>query len=466
MPRLTLLLAVCLIAIGCAGPEAGTTLPASIPLTDTNPDPNIVEVQLVAAPTTKEYLAGKLADVWAYRDGAIADSVGTVPGPLLQAKQGDLIIVHFRNELPSPTTIHWHGLRLPGSQDGSMASQTAVQPGGTFEYRFTALDAGSFWYHPHIDANEQVEKGLYAPMIVHGGATLNVAADRYLVLDDIKLAGDGRLDQNIDPLDIMLGRPGNVLLVNGMRDGRIEVPAGSQERWRLVNAANGRYFNLSLAEHSFYVVGWDGGLLPVPYVTKTLLIAPGERYEVLMTFDHPPSGRLALQNVYYDRGHNIPDPGPKDLLEVVYGPAGPPPSPQPTVLRQPSTVPINVNTPVRPFVLKEQENPVGGATFMINDQRWPFNTPITVKRGDIEIWEIEANPEMDHPIHLHGMFFQVLSINGVPPSTQWGWKDTVNVPRGSKLRLAVQYDPPGTWMFHCHILEHAERGMMGELVIQ
>lgn len=462
MRRLSAFLAASLLAGGCGGSR--TTLPVPAALTDTNPDPNIVEVQLVAGPATKEYLPGKVANVWAYRDGAIEGSQGTVPGPLLQAKQGDQVIVHFRNELPQPTTIHWHGLRLPANQDGSMATQTAVASGGTFDYRFTARDAGSFWYHPHISADEQVEKGLYAPLVVSGGTPLDVATERYLVLDDVKLKADGTLDETIDPLDIMLGKQGNVLLVNGMRDARLEVAAGSRERWRLVNAANGRYFNLELAEHPFLVVGWDGGLLPTPYSTEKLLIAPGERYDVLVTFDRPPAARLSLQTLFYDRGHEIPDPGPKDLLEIVYGGQGPEPAPLPASLRTLSPLPTTGTTPVRRFVLKEQESPAG-ATFMINDQRWPFNMPVQVKRGDIEIWEIEANPEMDHPFHLHGMFFDVLSINGTAVP-RFGWKDTVNVPRGTKLRFAVQYDPPGMWMFHCHILEHAERGMMGELMIE
>lgn len=466
MWRAVLALWACVGFLGCDGSAGQTTLPALSVLTDINPDPAITEVKLVAAPAQKEYLAGKVADVWAYRDGAVAGSVGTVPGPMLQVSEGDQVIVHFQNDLPVPTTIHWHGLRVPNAHDGSMSSQMEIPPGGSFDYRFTAIDAGSFWYHPHINAPVQVEKGLYAPMVVRGGATIDVAAERYLVLDDVKLLGSGQLDERVDPLDIMLGRPGNVLLVNGMRDGRIVVPSGSRERWRVVNASNGRYFNLQLPGHSFYVIGWDGGLLPVPYVAKTLLIAPGERYDVLLTFDSPPVGRLALQNVYYDRGHNLPDPGPKDLLEVVYGPSGPPPAPLPTELRQPSTLAVNGSTPVRPFVLKEIEDEENGATFQINGQMWPMNTPVTVPRGAVEIWEIEANPEMDHPFHLHGMFFQVLSIDGVPQTVQWGWKDTVNVPRGTKLRFAVKYDPPGIWMFHCHILEHAERGMMGELVIQ
>lgn len=452
-----------LLAIGCGG--AGTsTFEMPSPLTDINPDPKIVEVQLVAGPATKEYLRDKPASVWAYRDGAVPDAKGSVPGPLLLAKQGDQVIVHFRNELPKATTIHWHGLRLLAAQDGTTATQVAVPPGGNYDYRFTARDAGSFWYHPHVEADEQIERGLYAPMVVSGGPAIDVAADRYLVLDDVKLSADGLLSEKLDALDIMLGRQGNVLLINGQSGGRLEVAEGSRERWRLVNAANGRYFNLSLAGHSFLVVGWDGGLIPSPYVTEKLLVAPGERYDVLVTFDRRPEGHLALQTLYYDRGHNTPDPGPKDLLEVSYGPSGPAPAPLPMAWRSLQPLQVTTATPVRRFALSEQESPAG-AQFMINGQRWPFNTPEKGKPGDLEVWEIEANPEMDHPFHLHGHFFEVLTINGMP-QPRFGWKDTVNIPRGTTLRFAVRLETPGMWMFHCHVLEHAERGMMGELMIE
>lgn len=452
-----------LLVLGCGGPQ-GTSLRAPVPLTDVNPDPGVVEVQLVAGPVEVEYLPGKRASVWAYRDGARPDDLGTVPGPLLQARKGDQIIVHFRNELPEPTTIHWHGLRLPNVADGSTATQVAVPPGGSYDYRFPARDAGTFWYHPHVNADVQVERGLYAPLVVTGSEDVGAAAERTIVLDDVKLAADGQLATDTDRLDVMLGRQGNVLLVNGQRGATLIIASGTRERWRLVNAANGRYFNLALPGHSFLVIGWDGGLVPEPYAVETLLIAPGERYDVLVTFDRPPPGRLALQTLHYDRGHEIPDPGPKDILEIVYGPAGDPPPPLPAAWGALERMAVDERTTVRPFVLREMESPAG-TQFFINGQRWPLNTHVMVRLGDTEIWEIASNEEMDHPFHVHGLFFQVLSIGGVPPRHQ-GWKDTVNVPRGQKLRFALRYDTPGMWMFHCHILEHAERGMMGELMVE
>lgn len=435
-------------------------------LTDLNPDPDIVEVELVAGLSTAEYLPGKLAEVWAYRDGAVRDAQGTVPGPMLRAKVGDEIIVHFRNELPDDeTTIHWHGVRLPPAADGTLATQAAILPGNEYEYRFVARDASSFWYHPHVRADEQVERGLYAPIVVTGGVTPDVAADRYLVLDDVKLDADGTLNEDTTELDRMLGRQGNVLLVNGQQAPKeLHVAAGSRERWRFVNAANGRYFNLTIPGHRFLVIASDGGLLPRPYETDTLLVTPGERYDVLVTFEGDAGDAAALQTVHYDRGHDIPDRGPQDLLDIVYGPSTGTPQPLPDTWRDLPRLSITETTPVRPFVLEEFERPGLPVLFTINGEQWPDNEPIRVERGAIEIWEVRNEAEMDHPFHLHGMFFEVLPSGG-EQSVPDGWKDTVNVPQKSTVRFAVQYDPPGMWMFHCHILEHAELGMMGDLMV-
>ncbi len=450
---------------GVAG-KPGLALIEPTVLTDINPDPNIVEVELVAGVSMVEYLKGKPAEVWAYRDGAVSKATGTVPGPMLRAKVGDEVIVHFRNELPSDeTTIHWHGVRLPSKADGSQSSQDPVLPNGEYEYRFTAQDASSFWYHPHVRAHEQVERGLYGPMVVTGGVAPEVAADRYLVLDDVKLDADGSLNEDTTDLDRMLGRQGNVLLINGQHAPvELRVAAGSRERWRFVNAANGRYFNLQIPGARFLVIGSDGGILPQPYETETLLVTPGERYDVLITFEGGKGDGAVLQTIHYDRGHEIPDPGPQDLLDVVYGEAVGTPEPLPEVWRDLPRLAVTDTTPVRPFVLEEYEPPGLPVLFTINGEQWPDNEPVQVNRGAVEIWEVKNEAEMDHPFHLHGMFFEVLPGSGEPPFPD-GWKDTINIPQKSTVRFAVQYDPPGTWMFHCHILEHAELGMMGDLMV-
>jgi FtsP/CotA-like multicopper oxidase with cupredoxin domain len=454
---------------GCGGtreaPPAGS-LGALTPLADQNPDPRVVEVQLVAGAATVEFLAGKPVQALAYRDGAVPGSVGTIPGPLLEARRGDQVIVHYRNETAVNTTVHWHGLRLPNAADGTPSSQMAVPPGGTYTYSFMALDAGTFWYHPHMEADVLIERGLHGAVRVLDDEP-PVSADRVLVLDDVKLNADGQFSTVTDSLDVMLGRQGNVLLVNGKVRPDVTVKAGTRERWRFVNTANGRFFNLSFGGRPFLVIAWDAGLLPQPYSTATLLLAPGERYEVLMNFGHEDADTsLVLQTVHYDRGHNIPNPGPLDLVQfnVRRGLAGDPAEVQanfPLGSWQP--LPVTASTARRRFELREEEH-AAFPKFFINDEQFPHHTPIVGMENDLAIWEIHNETEMDHPFHLHGMFFQVLDVNGVAPVHR-GLKDTVNVPQKAKLRFAVQYGPPGNWMYHCHILEHAERGMMGELRI-
>lgn len=452
-----------LLLVGCGGAELPAEDP-SPPLLDSNPDPSVVEVSIEAAVSSTEYLPGKAAEVWGYRDAGRSGAAVRVPGPMLEAKVGDQIIVHFRNLLPVATTIHWHGLRLPAIADGSTATQEPVLPGQSYEARFVARDAGTFWFHPHVQAEEQIERGLYAPFIVHEAAAPTVDADRTFILDDVKLEASGALSQATDALDVMLGRQGNVLLVNGVVRPEIHSAPKAEERWRFIDAANGRYFLLRLAGRRFRVVAWDGGPLAEPYETETLLIAPGERYDVLVTPVSAEGERVTLYTEHYDRGHEIPDPGPRALLEVVgSGPAAEPHPPIQIAVRDDARLSLTATTAVRRFVLREQEDEAG-LRFLINEQAWPFNQPVMVTQGDTEIWEIENRSEMDHPFHIHGLFFEVLSVDGRAPAHR-GWKDTLNLPQRTTTRIALRYEALGMWMFHCHILEHAERGMMGDLMI-
>lgn len=457
-------LLVCLAVCACGDNLKPRDPLALSTLVDTNPDPGIVEVNLIASAGTVEYLPGKRADIWGYRDGSVAGSKASVPGPLLEANQGDHVIVHFTNELPEATTIHWHGVRVPNGADGSDHTQAPVPPGGTFDYVFDVPDAALFWYHPHADGAVQVEKGLYAPLVVHGAHDVPVDADRVLVLDDVKLGADGNLDATTDNTDIMYGRQGNTLLVNGQVGATLSAHAGARERWRIVDTANSRFFDLALPGHSFLVIGFDGGLLPAPYQTDTLLVAPGERYDVIVQLDGDPGATFPLQTLYYDRAlGELPDPGPLELLTVALGDRATPIDPLPATWGTLDPIPVDASTPVQHFVLHE-DGPPPNTMFSINGQVYPNVTPITGTSNDVAIWSIDDDVGMDHPFHLHGMFFQVLDIDGVPPAHP-GWKDTVIVPAYKTLRFAVRYGGAGHWMYHCHILEHQEGGMMGVLEV-
>lgn len=428
------------------------------PLTDLDPAPDVVEVRLVAAPAVVAYLPGQATPVWAYRDGAAPDAAATVPGPLLEARRGDRVIVHFDNELPEASTIHFHGLRLPAEMDGA---HELVLPGERFDYEFIAGDAGTFWYHPHFHADQQLERGLHGPMVVREPAEPD-AGDRVLVLDDIRLRPGGALDEEWTAEDIAHGRRGDLVLVNGAPAPVLRAAAGSRERWRLVNAANGRFFDVTLPERRFEVIGWDGGLLPEPYAAERLLIAPGERYEIVVQLDGAPGETLDLVSLPYDRGDGAIDPEGTVLRMALEG--GEPHDASPAAPGAITSLPASPATAVRPFILSEDLDGRFGPQFFINGEFWPFNEPIEATLGDVEIWAIDNRAGGDHPFHLHGMFFQILDRDGVP-EPRLGWKDTVLVRRGEVLRFAARYDAPGRWMYHCQIPEHAERGMMGEVMV-
>jgi FtsP/CotA-like multicopper oxidase with cupredoxin domain len=470
----TFLVALELLAlqtIACASDPSDAPMSATRELDmtrflDMNDDPNVVEVALVAAQGTLQYLPDGAAEIWGYRDGTLQNAKVSVPGPRLEVEQGQQVVVHFENQLPEETTIHWHGLRVPNAADGTPSVQVSVQPGESYDYRFVATNPGTFWYHPHIRSDVQIERGLYGAVVVHGGPNIPVDADRTFVIDDVKLEATGDLSTQTGPLDIMLGRQGNVLLANGVAEGRIVARSGARERWRFINSANGRYFNLRLPDHTLRVIGWDGGLLAEPYDVRTLLIAPGERYEVLAELPDPIGSELTLQTLHYDRGHMIPDPGPLTVFKVVIAGTAAQPKPLPEHWGEPVDLTAPDGSEERVIELDEMQNS-GEAlpTFSLGGAAFPDAPPLRARAGDVAIWRLVNKTQMDHPIHLHGMFFRVLDVDGVGVAHD-GWKDTVNVPQQQTLRFAVRYGDAGTWMFHCHILEHAERGMMEELVLE
>lgn len=462
-PRKPLLAGALVAACGGGTDPAPLVAPlGAVPLVDVDPDPDEIEVSIVAAPAQWSYLPGKPADVWAYHDGNAAGGAGRVPGPMLLGKLGDRVTVHFRNDLPEETTVHWHGLRVHAAHDGSNVSQMAVQPGETHDYEFTLTDPGTFWFHPHLAADEQIERGLAGTIVVRDDAEIPVDGERMLVLDDVKVESTGELSPTITSLDLMVGRQGNVLLVNGERLPTLTAPAGGRERWRLLNTANGTYFNVAVPGRSLRVIGWDGGLLPEPYEVDALLIAPGERYDLLVELAGAEGDELELQTLHYDRGHELPDLGPRALARFAL--AAPSETPAPDLPERWGTLsplPISADTPRRAFKLSEEEaaGPGDEPRFFINERAWPDVDPLVVDSDALEIWEVTNDATMDHPFHLHGTFFQVLD------QPHLGWKDTVNVPQKATVRLAVAFDNPGLWMYHCHILEHTERGMMGVLQV-
>lgn len=463
-----------LVAAGCAladsdgdGPRAWTPLVVAI---DRNPDPRIVEIDLVAEVATVGFLDGVATEVWGYRDAADPDGVVLVPGPRIDVARGDRLIVHLHNELPEPTTLHWHGLRVPEAMDGNPMVSGTIAPGADATVDFIVRDAGLHWYHSHHAADVQTQRGLQGAIVVRDPdepTAFEADHERVLVLDDIGLQADGTpiLDASAD--DIMLGRRGNALLVNGRLPGVATARAGTVERWRVVNTSNGRTFVLELGSLShdvlaMTVIGWDNGPIVTPYTTTSLVIAPGERFDLRVPIGGAPDEVLELRTLPYDRGGGMVDPGPYTLLSLrLQGAAATAPSLETSAREVESLIPDAGREPRR-FTLQHQLGDAAGAVFTINDKRWPLAPPVHVEQGAIELWELVNETEHDHPFHLHGVPFQVIDRDGVAPPTS-GWKDTVRVSPGGTTRIAVRHEALGMWMFHCTIPEHAERGMMADI---
>jgi len=418
---------------------------------DLNPDPNIVEVNLRAALADLSFTPGQTTTVWTYN--------GQIPGPLIRAKAGDRVVVHFTNDLPEATTIHWHGLRIPVAMDGMPdVSQPAIPPGGGFDYDFVVPDASTFWYHPHVDSAAQVGYGLYGPIIVDDpNEPAGLGDEVVMVVSDIAINDDGTLAPATAGGQIAsyFGREGNVLLVNGQVRPTLKARPGLRQRWRIINAAKSKYFQLSMPGHSFQRIGGDGGRLMAPIDVDTPVIAPGEREDLVVVPQGAPGSQVVVQSTPYDRGFATNLEPAVDLFVVQFEGSQVESDPLPGLNRTITPLSVEGATPVN------IELTANGTSMGISGVAYPDAQPYMAMVGETQLWTVTNALDCAHPFHMHGFFFQVQSPDG-----PLEWKDTVNVPINGSVTFAVNFDDrPGMWMFHCHILDHAEMGMMGSLMV-
>ena len=408
---------------------------------DTSEEEGVVEVELIASETFVEWVDGGSTAVWTYN--------GSVPGPLIQAQVGDTLRVHFTNSLSESTTIHWHGLRIPDDMDGVPMIQAPIEPGESFTYEFTLPDAGTFWYHPHVRSHEQIERGLQGMLVVHEAEPPAFDVERAFVIDDVLLQDSGRMSGfGLSGMNAVHGRHGNALLVNGSMDAIDDAVApGTVERWRIVNTANARTMWINVENADWRVVAIDGTSLADPLSARRLQLPVGRRFdlEVVVSRDVAP-----VLNVELPAGGAQWDAYPMftpTLTEM--GESG-------TFL--PWSAPA-----LTPQAAVEQEVEVvfgvqGGPVWTINGSAFDPMETIEVDAGVPTRITVRDTTGAEHPFHLHGQFFEVLSRSD---GVAWpGRLDTALISPGETVELYTTFDNPGTWMAHCHILEHAELGMM------
>lgn len=381
---------------------------------------------------------------------------GQIPGPVIEARQGQPLAIRLTNDLPEATVVHWHGLRIPSVMDGTDDVQRPVQPGETFTYLFTPPDAGTFWYHSHLNETEQIEKGLHGALIVRGDDDLSLDGEKILVLDDLKLDKSGGLAPFGGFKQRHDGREGDVRLVNGRMEPELTMAAGQVERWRIINVASARYIKLSLGGQPFRIIGTDGGLIEAPVSATEFLLPPSDRVEIAVgPFEE--GQELALEALRYYRG-TFGRQKTERFATINVGPAEASTAVVPDRLRTIEPLVTDTVTATRTVKMSGHLSLRSGVEFRINNELHHHADPVRV--GDLQVWDIENVSPIDHPFHLHGFFFQVLAVNGVPPAWR-SWEDVVNVPPRSTVRIAwMPDDRPGRWMYHCHILEHHAQGMM------
>ena len=448
------------------------------------------------------------------RDLVLYGFNGQLPGPLLAVPQQATVVIEFTNRTPWPSAVHWHGLRLDNRFDGVPGlTQPPVAPGETFVYEVHFPDAGIYWYHPHHREDVFQDLGLYGNLLVRPAAPGYFGPahrEEILMLDDLLLAeGGGLVPYGEEAANFaMMGRFGNVLLTNGEPRLPLAARRGEVVRFFLTNVANTRTFNVSFGGLPVKVVASDVGKFEREVWAESVVLAPAERYVVEMQF--PEAGPVALVNrvqaVDHRRGTFFAEVDTLALIDVADDPVADDLSEGFARLRTNEDVAADLaayraafDRPVDHELVLTVEvgdvplatrqlmridavyaNPVewSGTMPMMNwlstarEVRWLLRDPATgavnmdidwrFARGDVVKIRLtndrDAFHAMQHPVHLHGQRFLVLTRNGIP-NDNLVWKDTFLLPAGATAEILLDATNPGRWMLHCHIAEHLSAGM-------
>lgn len=410
---------------------------------------------LDASEGRSEFLRGHPTRTWGFN--------GAYLGPTLRANRGDKVLVQVRNDLDETTTVHWHGMKLPATMDGT--PHQPIAPGDTWKPTWTIdQPAATLWYHPHPhgETAAHVYRGLGGMWIVDDPDTDGDLLPHDYGIDDIPVVIQDRdIDDNGELVEnrpvAFWGLMGNQIIVNGTFDPYLDVTT-RLVRLRILNGSNARVYNLRFDDgRPFHVVGNDCGLLARPVPVDEVTLSPAERVEALVEF--APEDTTVLRS--HSGGHSIDD-GNFDILQMRAGRTLTDNTPIPERLPGRSALSLPTNPTRRQFTLAGDSK--------INSKSMDMTRiDDVVALGAVEQWKIWA-PGVPHNFHIHNAAFTVLDIDGqTPPAHLAGPKDTVFVPAGSEATLAVGFgnhtDPTTPYMYHCHILRHEDRGMMGQFTI-
>ncbi|HET7603341.1 MAG TPA: multicopper oxidase family protein [Gemmatimonadales bacterium] len=439
---------------------------------------------------------------------------GQVPGPLIRVPQNATITVRFHNRIDLPSSVHWHGVRLDNASDGAVGvTQQPVAPGADYTYTVHFPDAGIYWYHPHVREDIEQSMGLFGNMLVDAPARDYYSPanqEQVLMLGDLLMQADTLIPFGKELIDFaLMGRVGNVLLVNGEPDYHLSVHRGEVVRFYLTNVSNSRTWNVSFGGAPIKVLASDVSRFEREEMVPSVVLAPAERYVVEVRFDRPGQYAMvnAVQAINHYRGEFEPEVDTLGTITVDSTAATPDYAAQFATLRSYDSVTQDINRyrkyfdkpPDKSLTLSVRVSglPLATVQFMTIDTayfapvewvdgmpdmnwlstsgqvQWILRDDATgkengdidwhVKRGSVVKLRIFNDPKsfhpMQHPIHLHGQRMLVISRDGVP-TKNLVWKDTALIPVGSTVDLLIDASNPGDWMLHCHIAEHLGAGMM------
>jgi FtsP/CotA-like multicopper oxidase with cupredoxin domain len=468
--------------------------------------PNL-ELSLTAAPTQVQIFPGEPTTVWAYMGevikgdpAAMINLNGSYLGPILRTRKNHKIRIHYENDLPAESIIHWHGLHVPASMDGH--PMYVIPTGGTFTYEFEILNrAGTYWYHPHPHGRtgHQVYGGLAGLFLVTDDEEEQLDLPKGEL--DIPLVIQDRLFNSNNQLvylprgmrDTMTGMLGDTICVNGRPDFKLSVSTRIY-RLRILNGSNARIYKLAWSDGTpLTVIGTDGGLLETAVNKNYVVLGPAERIELWADFSKYPVGTsLELVSKYFEPamqqtptgprrgmmgGANLPNGAPFSVLKIeVTGEETETrtlPEELSSIERYQPRDADNFYNPRRfSFFMQHMRGLINGRTFQMQEVAGDE----MVRLNSTELWELTNNDRsmgmmmmpVPHPVHLHGKQFQVVERSGTRHSgyVDEGWKDTVLLMPGERAKIVIKFtDYPGMFLYHCHNLEHEDMGMMRNYLV-